>query len=115
MVEVGIRLFGYCLYFFVRALLHFEPFIGGRMRIDKYLKVTRLIKRRTVANEVADVGRIAVNGKIVKAGYQVKIGDIIEVTFGDRTFNVRVEKITDSTKKDDAREMYTVLEEHPAK
>ncbi len=83
------------------------------MRIDKYLKVTRLIKRRTVANEVADVGRIAVNGKTVKAGYQVKVGDIIEVTFGDRTLKVRAEQVADNVRKDAAREMYTVIDEAP--
>ena len=60
------------------------------MRIDKYLKVSRLIKRRTVANEVADAGRILVNGKTVKASYTVKEGDIIEITFGNRPVKVRV-------------------------
>ncbi len=81
------------------------------MRIDKYLKITRLIKRRSVANEVADVGRISVNSKVVKAGYQVKVDDIIEITFGNRKITVRVDKVEDNVRKDAAREMYTILDE----
>ncbi len=81
------------------------------MRIDKYLKVTRLIKRRSVANEVADVGRITVCGKVVKASYQVKVDDVIEITFGNRKITVRVDKVEDNVRKDSAREMYTILGE----
>ncbi len=81
------------------------------MRIDKYLKVSRLIKRRTVANEVADAGRITVNGRPVKASYAVKVGDIIEVTFGQRPVKVQVVSTDAPAGKDVAREMYLVLEE----
>ena len=63
------------------------------MRIDKFLKVSRLIKRRTVANEAADSGRISVNGKIVKPSYEVKIGDIVEVKFGDKTSKFEIIEI----------------------
>ena len=81
------------------------------MRIDKYLKVSRLIKRRTVANEVADAGRISVNGRPVKASYSVKIGDEIEIAFGQRPVRVRVVSLDAPSGKDVARAMYTVLEE----
>ena len=72
------------------------------MRIDKFLKVSRLIKRRTVANEACDAGRISVNGKVVKASYDVKVGDVIEITFGTKTVKAKVISVADSTKKDDA-------------
>ena len=81
------------------------------MRIDKYLKVSRLIKRRTLANEVADAGRISINGRPVKASYSVKVGDEIEIAFGQRPVRVRVVSIDAPSGKDVAREMYTVLEE----
>ena len=81
------------------------------MRIDKYLKVSRLIKRRTVANEVADAGRITLNGKPVKASFAVKNGDSIEVAFGQRPVRVRVVSTDAPTGKDLAREMYVVLSE----
>lgn len=80
------------------------------MRIDKYLKVSRLIKRRTVANEVADAGRIMVNGKAAKASYAVKVGDEIEITFGNRPVKVRVLSTDAPAGKDVAREMYEVIE-----
>ncbi len=79
------------------------------MRLDKYLKVARIIKRRTVANEACDASHITVNGKVAKASYDVKTGDIIEVGFGGRTLRVRVLDIKDSTKKADAAEMYEVI------
>lgn len=79
------------------------------MRIDKYLKVSRLIKRRSVANEAADAGRVTVNGKAVKPSYNVKAGDIIEIGFGSKTVKVRVLKLSESTKKEDAAEMYELL------
>lgn len=79
------------------------------LRIDKYLKISRIIKRRTVANEACDGGRISVNGKIAKASYDVKVGDIIEVGFGAKTLKVRVESLNEYAKKDDACEMYTIL------
>lgn len=81
------------------------------MRIDKYLKVSRLIKRRTVANEVADAGRITVNGKAVKASYQVKIGDVIEIAFGNRNVKARVLATDIPTGKDIAREMYEIIDD----
>lgn len=80
------------------------------MRIDKFLKVSRLIKRRTVANEVADAGRISVNGRDVKASYQVKVNDEIEIVFGTKPVKVKVLSIDNVSTKDDAREMYTVIE-----
>ena len=79
------------------------------MRIDKYLKVSRLIKRRTVANEAADAGRVMVNGKAVKPSYNVKVGDIIEIGFGGRIVKARVLKLSESTKKEDAADMYELL------
>lgn len=79
------------------------------MRIDKYLKVSRLIKRRTVANEVADAGRILVNGKPVKASYNVQVGDEIEISFGQKPVRVCVVSVEATAGKDVAREMYTIL------
>lgn len=80
------------------------------MRLDKYLKVSRLIKRRTVANDACDGEHISVNGKTAKASYQVKTGDIIAITYGEKTVKVRVLDIKDSTKKADAAEMYEIVE-----
>ena len=79
------------------------------MRIDKYLKVSRLIKRRTVANEVADAGRIEVNGRPVKASYAVKVGDVIGIAFGNRSVKARVLSIVEQKGKDVAREMYEII------
>ena len=76
------------------------------MRLDKYLKVSRLIKRRTVANEACDNGRISVNGRVVKASYEVKVGDRIEITMGTRTVAVEVVQVADNVRKDDAGAMY---------
>ncbi len=76
------------------------------MRLDKYLKVSRLIKRRTVANEACDNGRISVNGRIAKASYEVKPGDRIEITLGARTVAVEVVQVADNVRKDDAGAMY---------
>ncbi len=76
------------------------------MRLDKYLKVSRLIKRRTVANEACDNGRISVNGRVVKASYDVKVGDRIEITMGSRTVAVEVLQVAEVVKKDDACAMY---------
>ena len=82
------------------------------MRLDKYLKVSRIIKRRTVANDACDSAHVSVNGRPAKASYDVKENDIIEIAFGARTLRVRVLKIKDSTKKADASEMYEVLNDH---
>lgn len=79
------------------------------MRIDKFLKVSRLIKRRTIANEACDAGRILVNGKVVKAYYTVKPGDIIEISFGNKSVKVQVEELLQTTKKDEAKEMFSYL------
>ena len=76
------------------------------MRLDKYLKVSRLIKRRTVANEACDNGRISVNGRVVKASYEVKVGDHIELAMGTRTIAVEVVQVADNVRKDDAAAMY---------
>ena len=76
------------------------------MRLDKYLKVSRLIKRRTVANEACDNGRIRVNGRVVKASYEVKVGDRIEIALGARTLAVEVVQVADNVRKDDAGAMY---------
>ena len=76
------------------------------MRLDKYLKVSRLIKRRTVANEACDNGRISVNGRIVKASYEVKVGDKLEITMGPRTIAVEVMQVAETVRKDDACAMY---------
>ena len=79
------------------------------MRLDKYLKVSRIIKRRTVANDACDAAHVSVNGRTAKASYDVKIGDVIEIGFGQRVLRVRVTSIQDSTKKADAADMYEVL------
>ena len=76
------------------------------MRLDKYLKVSRLIKRRTIANEACDNGRISVNGRVVKASYEVKVGDRIEITRGPRTVAVEVLLVAETVRKDDACAMY---------
>jgi len=79
------------------------------MRLDKYLKVSRLIKRRTVANEACDSERVEVNGRQVKASYQVKVGDIIEITFGQRRLKVEVLQVNETASKSDAPAMYREL------
>ncbi len=76
------------------------------MRLDKYLKVSRIIKRRTVANEACDAGRIMVNGKVAKASVSVKVGDTIEIQFGNKTMKVEVLNVQETVKKDEAAEMY---------
>lgn len=81
------------------------------MRIDKYLKVSRVIKRRTVAKEVANHERILVNDRAVKASYQVKIGDIITIEFGNKIIKIKVLSLQESTKKVDAVEMFELISE----
>ena len=76
------------------------------MRLDKYLKVSRLIKRRTVANEACDNGRVSVNGRPVKASYDVKVGDRLVIALGTRTLAVEVLQVAETVKKDDASAMY---------
>ena len=79
------------------------------MRLDKYLKVTRLIKRRTVANDACDNAHLIVNGRVAKASYQVKVGDEIAITFGDKTLRVKVLSLNESIHKNDAVSMYEVI------
>lgn len=79
------------------------------MRLDKFLKVSRLIKRRTVANEACDAGRVMVNGKQAKASVQVKPDDVIEIQFGTRNVKVRVLELKDTTKKDEASDLFQYL------
>ena len=81
------------------------------MRLDKYLKVSRLIKRRTIANEACDAGRVSVNGKSVRASYEVKVADIIEMTFGPRTVKAEVLEVSEHATKNDAVMMYKIIEE----
>ena len=80
------------------------------MRLDKYLKVTRLIKRRTVANEACDAGKITVNGKIARASYEVKEDDVIEIQLGQRPLKVQVVSIAEAVRKEDAAQNYRVIE-----
>lgn len=84
------------------------------MRLDKYLKVSRLIKRRTVANEACDASRITVNGRSAKASYDVKLGDEISIGFGSKTVTVKVLDIRDTTKKTEAVGMYEIISETEA-
>ncbi|MFK7696866.1 RNA-binding S4 domain-containing protein [Paenibacillus sp. HJGM_3] len=81
------------------------------MRLDKFLKVSRLIKRRTVAKDVSDQGRIWVNGREAKASTTIKVGDELMIQFGQKRVTVRVDRIVETTRKDEAAEMYTVLRE----
>ena len=80
------------------------------MRLDKYLKVSRIIKRRTVANDACDAAHICVNGRVAKASYDVKEGDILEISFGQRQLKVRVLTVKDSVAKADAASMYEIIE-----
>ena len=79
------------------------------MRLDKYLKISRLIKRRTVANEACDAGKVLVNEKIARASYDVKVGDVIAIQMGQKELSVRVEKVPEFVTKADAVTLYTVL------
>lgn len=79
------------------------------MRLDKFLKVSRIIKRRTVANDACDQGRVQINGKVVKASYDVKVGDVMEITFGERTFKAEVLNVAEHVQKADASELYKVI------
>ncbi len=80
------------------------------MRIDKFLKVSRVIKRRTVANDACDAEHVSVNGRQVKASYNVKEGDIVEITFGQRTLKLRVLCVKDSVAKNDASSLYEIIQ-----
>jgi len=80
------------------------------MRLDKYLKITRLIKRRTIANEACDAGKITVNGVVAKASYNVKIGDVIKITMGARSTKIRVTALNEQTTKESALSNYEAIE-----
>ena len=80
------------------------------MRLDKYLKVTRLIKRRTIANEACDAGKVVVNGKVARASYDVKVGDIIEINMGTKPLKVKVLSVTEHATKETAADNYTIVE-----
>lgn len=79
------------------------------MRLDKYLKVSRIIKRRTVANDACDAGRVMVNGKTAKASTNVAVGDRIDIEFGNKNVSIEVTQVVESTKKEDAKEMFRYL------
>lgn len=79
------------------------------MRLDKYLKVTRLVKRRTVANEACDAGRVTLNGKTAKASAEVKVGDVIEIAFGNRSVKAEVLAVQDTVRKEEVQEMFKYL------
>lgn len=81
------------------------------MRLDKFLKVSRIIKRRSVAKEVADKGRIQMNGKLAKSSSTVKVGDVLQIQFGNKMLEVKVVVLHDSTKKEDASKMYEIISE----
>ncbi len=80
------------------------------MRLDKFLKVSRIIKRRTVANNACDAEHVNVNGRRAKASYDVKTGDVLEITFGEKTLRIRVKEVRDNVGKADASSMYEVIE-----
>ena len=92
-------------------LFYYESFVKGgkNMRLDKYLKVSRLIKRRTVANEACDAGRVLVNDKPAKASVQVKTGDTVEIQFGSRNVKVEVLEVKDTVKKDEVESMFRYI------
>ena len=79
------------------------------MRLDKYLKVSRIIKRRTVAQEACSGSRVMVNGKIAKPGADVKVGDVLEITFGEKTVKVRILSVAETVRKEEAANMYEVI------
>lgn len=87
-------------YYIIRGLI---------MRLDKYLKVSRLIKRRTVANDACDAGRVMINDKVAKASVDVKVGDIIDISFGNKNVKVRVTDVKDTVKKEEAKEMFEYI------
>lgn len=80
------------------------------MRLDKYLKVSRIIKRRTVANDACDAGKVTVNGKIARASYDVKVGDVVEITLGERTVKFKVSEVKEVIKKEDASTIYEYID-----
>lgn len=81
------------------------------MRLDKYLKVSRIIKRRTVANEACDAGKVVINGKVARASYDVKVGDIMEIQLGARAIKAKIVSVNEYAKKEEAGEMYEIIGE----
>lgn len=81
------------------------------MRLDKYLKISRILKRRTIAKKIADQGRIMINDKVAKSSSSVVTGDVVTIKFGNKTLVVKVKQLLDSTKREDAEQMYEILEE----
>lgn len=109
-------------FFLSAAVLFREPFDpsftnrawkGCFMRLDKYLKVSRIIKRRTVANEACDAGRVLVNGKPARASYDVKQGDVMELQLGSRCIRAQVVSVNEYARKENAEEMYKILSDEP--
>jgi len=92
-----------------RVFFSFVIWYNTSMRLDKFLKVSRLIKRRTVANEACDAGRVMVNDKPAKASLNVKVGDIIEIAFGNKTVKVEVLDLHETTKKDEAKDLFRYI------
>lgn len=84
------------------------------MRIDKFLKVSRIIRRRTLAKEVSDQGRVEINGQVAKASSTVKVGDELKIRFGQKIVTYQIDEIKDTTKKDEAASMFTILKEETA-
>ena len=80
------------------------------MRLDKFLKVSRIIKRRTIANEACDAGRVLVGGKVARASYNVKVGDVLEINFGTKTVKAEILNVSETVKKDDAPLMYRIID-----
>ncbi len=80
------------------------------MRLDKFLKVSRIIKRRTIANEACDAGRVLINDKVARASYNVKVGDIMEINFGTKTVKAEIVSVAETVKKDDAPLMYRIID-----
>jgi ribosomal 50S subunit-recycling heat shock protein len=83
------------------------------MRLDKFLKVSRLIKRRTLAKEICEQGRISINGKPAKASTMIQLGDVLHIRFGQKLVSVRVDEVKEAAKKDEASSMFTILSEEP--
>ena len=90
--------------------LKFYSFQGDILRLDKYLKVARIIKRRTIANEACDAGRVTVNSKPAKASYDVKVNDIIEISFGSRQVKLKVTDVKEVVKKEESALLYTLID-----
>lgn len=84
---------------------------GGHMRLDKFLKVSRIFKRRTIAKEVSKNGRVNINGRVAKPGTEIKVDDVLTISFGQKTIVVKVLKLASFIKKEDASSMYEIIEE----